>query len=417
MIRRPYYGWVVALVAAVSMVATLPARSQGLGIATEQILADFRIDRIAWAEINLWTTLLGAGWAIVVGRLLDRFGSRVVLTGTLLALGAVVALLSVATSILSLVVLLTLTRGIGQSALSAVSLAVVGQWFAGRLAAAMAAYAVAMSVGFMVAFPLVGGIVQAYGWRAGWLSLAALLLLALAPLAWILVRRGPEDLGLQIDGMAPAEVTDGPASLIGWDWRDALATRSFWVFALGAALFGLVASGIGLFNESILAERGFDAGTYYQSLVVTALVALVGNFWGGWLADRWSMPRLMTTAMAVLALGLAALPHLTTVTQVMLWSGLMGLGSGFVMVLFFGFWARAYGRRHLGRIQGAAQVLTVLASAIGPLLLAIWVERTGSYASMFSMLAMLMALNGVAALTVRMPTPTEVPLRLARSST
>ena len=58
------------------------------------------------------------------------------------------------------------------------------------------------------------------------------------------------------------------------------------MFALGAALYGLVASGIGLFNESVLAERGFGPSVYYQTLVVTALTALAGNFLGGWLAQR-----------------------------------------------------------------------------------------------------------------------------------
>ena len=415
MIRRPYYGWTVALVAAAAMVGTLPARTQGLGIITDHVLVDFSIDRVTWAEINLWATLVGAGFAIGVGRLLDRIGARVVLTATLFALGIIVALMSGAATVAAMVVLVTLTRGIGQSALSAVSLAVVGQWFARRLAKAMAIYAVVMSVGFMIMFPLVGSTVQAYGWRVAWFGLAALLLVVLTPLAWIVVRRGPEVLGLSIDGEADAAPTVHEP-LVGWHWREAVATRAFWVMALGAALFGLVASGIGLFNESILAERGFEAGIYYQSLVVTALMALVGNFGGGWIADRWSMPLLMTLAMAVLALGLAVLPHLMTVPQVMLWAALMGVGSGFVMVLFFGFWASAYGRRHLGQIQGMAQVLTVLASAIGPLLLAVWVERTGSYGSMFTMLAVLVALNGVVALTVRMPTPTEMPVPLIRES-
>ena len=39
---------------------------------------------------------------------------------------------------------------------------------------------------------------------------------------------------------------------------------------LGSALYGLVASGIGLFNESILAERGFAPEIYYRALAVTA---------------------------------------------------------------------------------------------------------------------------------------------------
>ena len=55
-----------------------------------------------------------------------------------------------------------------------------------------------------------------------------------------------------------------------------MRTATFWVFALGTALYGLVASGIGLFNESILSERGFGPNVYYQTLVVTALTALIG---------------------------------------------------------------------------------------------------------------------------------------------
>jgi hypothetical protein len=73
------------------------------------------------------------------------------------------------------------------------------------------------------------------------------------------------------------------------------------------------------------------------------------------------------------------------------------------MVVFFSFWGKAFGRAHLGRIQGAAQALTVLASAVGPLLLAVWVETTGSYASAFYALAAIVAMLAVAAAVVRMP--------------
>ena len=83
----------------------------------------------------------------------------------------------------------------------------------------------------------------------------------------------------------------------------------------------------------------------------------------------------------------------------------MGLGGGLVMVLFFSVWPRAFGRRELGRIQGSAQAITVLASALGPLFLAWCVERTGSYRGMFLILAGTIAVLGVAALAVVLPPP------------
>ncbi len=81
----------------------------------------------------------------------------------------------------------------------------------------------------------------------------------------------------------------------------------------------------------------------------------------------------------------------------------MGVAGGFVMVVFFSFWGRAYGRAHLGRIQGAAQAMTVLASAMGPVFLAQWVETTGSYAAAFYALAAVVAALAVAAALVPIP--------------
>lgn len=401
------------MVAAAAMVGTLPGRTQGLGIVTEPLLADLGLDRVSWAQVNFWATLVGASFALGIGRLLDRLGARLVLTLTALALGLVVLGMSRSTGVVAIAILVLLTRGVGQSALSVISLTMVGQWFVRRLPVAMGIYSVVMSVGFMMAFPVMGAVVQARGWRVAWAGFGVALVAGLAPLAWWLVRRGPEAIGLGPDGRDlgdTATTEDGP---IGWTWRAAVGTSSFWVIATGSALYGLVASGIGLFNESILAERGFGPHVYYQSLVVTAMTALVGNFAGGWLAGRWMMPRLMAVGMVLLAGGLAVLPSLASIAQVMGWAALMGLGGGVVMVLFFSFWARAFGRRHLGQIQGAAQALTVVASAVGPLLLAYWVERTGSYGTMFTLLAGVVAVNAVGALLVRMPRPDEAPGGLA----
>ncbi len=402
---RFYYGWVVLLVAALAMVGTLPGRTQGLGLITEPLLKDLGLGRVEYARINLWATLIGALFCIGVGRLQDKIGSRTVLTGITLALGAVVLAMSRASSVASLFVLITLTRGLGQSALSVVSLAMVGQWFQRRLDRAMAVYAVVMSIGFMAAFPIVGAVVTKSGWRTAWAGIGWGLVLVLVPLAFALVRRSPESVGLRVEenrAHAEGEPADA-APATGCSLVEALRTPAFWVMATASALYGLVASGIGLFNESILNERGFAPGTYYNTLVVTALTALLGNFLGGFLAARGGMNRLMAVAMAFLMIGLAALPSVHTITQVMGVAVVMGVAGGFVTVLFFSFWGRVYGRAHLGQIQGAAQTMTVLASAVGPLLLAESVARTGSYAAMFYLLALIVGLTALAAWVVRVP--------------
>jgi MFS family permease len=405
-IRQPpvalpfYYGWVHVFIAALAMVGTLPGRTQGLGLITEPLLRDLQIDRVHFARINLWATLIGALFSIGVGRLIDRFGSRIVLTVVTIALAFVVLGMSATSSIVAIAILITLTRGFGQSALSVVSITMVGQWFVRRLNLAMAIYTIALSIGFMLAFPLIGGIVQANGWRTAWWIIGLALLIGLAPLALLLVRRSPEACSIEPDG----EATDlSPELQTDYTLTEALSTPSFWVFGISSAIYGLIASGIALFNESILAERHFDASTYYRSLVIVALTSLIGNFLGGWIASKWEMNRLLAFAMVLLAASLAALPHVSTQTHVAIYAAVMGLAGGFVIVIFFSYWSAAYGRKHLGKIQGAAQALTVIASALGPLVLAETVSRTGSYASIFYSLTVVVIVLALLAWFVKTP--------------
>ena len=398
-----YYGWINVLVAAMAMVATLPGRTQGLGLITESLLKDFGLSAGTYAQINLWATLLGSLVCVGLGRLIDRVGNRVVMTVTLLLLGTVVVGMSQVTAFWTLAVAVTLTRTLGQSALSISSLSVTPQWFGSRLPMAMAVYSVVLTVGFMAAFPGLGFVITQAGWRTAWSGLGWVLLLVMAPLAWVLIRRSPESCGLEREsGAEPTSADNSPPFTL----RGAVATPYFWVFALASTLYGLVASGIGLFNESILAERGFEATAYHRALAVTALTGLMGNFLGGWLATRWPLARLLAGAMALLAAGLVVLPFLRTQTDLWAQSILMGMAGGLVAVLFFTVWGRTFGRRHLGQIQGAAQMLTVMGSAVGPLCLAAVVSRTGSYSVAFFGLAAVVAVVGVAALWIPIPRAT-----------
>src|SRR5205809_4500356 len=96
---RIYYGWMVLGVAALAMVGTLPGRTQGLGLITEPLIRDLGISRVAYAQINLVATLVGSLFCFGIGRLTDVRGSRIVLTALSLSLGAVVLIMSRATSL------------------------------------------------------------------------------------------------------------------------------------------------------------------------------------------------------------------------------------------------------------------------------------------------------------------------------
>ena len=387
-----HYGWVNLVLAALAMVATLPGRTQGLGLVTEPLLADWGMDRMMFATVNFWATLFGALLCLPVGRLTDRAGPRLVITLVTFALGAAVVAMSRTTSLPVLFVTLTLTRALGQSALSVVSLALVGKWFARRLNLAMGIFAVLVAMGFIGAFPAVGAAVLSHGWRTTWFWVG-IAVAFLGPIAWLLVRDKPTGDDMESLALQPSDLTLGQA----------LRTWAFWLFALASSAFGLVYSGIALFNQSILELRGFPAETYHRTLVVSTMVGLVCNFGAGWLGQKWPMQRLIGIGMAVLAASLAGLPMVRTGLHVDLYAAAMGAAGGIVTVVFFSVWGQMFGRTHLGRIQGCAQAATVVASAVGPLLLAGTLARTGSYDLLFFGLACVVAMLGIASWLVPSP--------------
>src|SRR6185436_3187709 len=102
------------------------------------------------------------------------------------------------------------------------------------LNAAMAAYSLLLSVGFMIAFPVVGAFVQRAGWRLTWLGIGVSLVAVLAPLSWLVARKNPESIGAAMDGDAVSATPDSrraTGDLTGYDWTAAVGTGAFWVFA------------------------------------------------------------------------------------------------------------------------------------------------------------------------------------------
>lgn len=395
--RRPaalpaWAGWINVVIAAVLMVATLPGRTQGLGLITEPMLQDLQISRVTYASINLWATLLGAAICLPIGRVFDRIGLRSTSILLLLLFGVVVwSMSSLTGGALMLFALVLATRALGQSALSVASITAVGKSFDRQVGMAMGVYSVLLTIFFAVGFTLVGNSVREDGWRTAW-RFVAIGLFVCAPLV-ILLRE-----------QQAAEQDGGSDTRRSLSLQDALYTPSFWVFGLATSLFGLASSGLGLFNEAVLAERGFDQQTYVNFLAGTTVVGLIGQFATGWLSLHWPIQRLLGISMFLYAVALAALPFLTTHPQLWAFAVLIGLSCGAVTVIFFAVWRQAFGPLHLGRIQGAAQMLTVLASAVGPLIFAQSATWTGSYFPAVWVLAPCVLVLSLAAFRVELPT-------------
>ena len=114
-----------------------------------------------------------------------------------------------------------------------------------------------------------------------------------------------------------------------------------------------MAAGTSLFNESILAERGFGKEVFLNVTIVGIPVGLASNLLGGWLATRWPLGRLMALATALFAAALCVFPLVTDEFQVYPYAAALAAAGGVITVCFFTVYRRAFGPARLGSIQAS----------------------------------------------------------------
>src|SRR5207245_3124063 len=139
------------------------------------------------------------------------------------------------------------------------------------------------------------------------------------------------------------------------------------------------------------------------------LIGLAANLAAGFLATRVRLGVLLAAGLVIQGGALACFPFVSTLVEVYAYAAAMGAAGGVLTVVFFTVWRQAFGPAHLGQIQGAAQLLTVLASAAGPLVLAAGQRAYGSYAPVVQNLAAVAAAFALVALPVPLPTAHRLP--------
>ena len=369
------------------MVATLPGRTVGLGLITEQLLVDLGVTRSSYAELNLWATFLGALFLFGTGPALDR-SLRWTTTAVLAAFSGAVFWLAHLPGPGLLLPVLILTRGLGQSSLSLSSVAIVGKLFKKKLSTAMGVFAVATSLLFVAAIPSVDSLLGQLGWRKVWMILAAVIL-GISLLVAFLIR----------DPQAQKSRREDDETTTGTPIREALRSPAFWLLTIGIGIYYFAFTGITLFSESLVVSLDFSRDIRNWFLAIMMFSALASNLCCGWLVQRVSVLNIFGGAMIIFAACLIGFPVASgSIGLIYAVAVALGVGSGAVTVIFFAGFADLFGKRHLGKIQGVAQAMTVASSGTGPLFFARSFESSGSYSSVFFTLAPLALLVGIWAL-------------------
>ena len=199
-------------------------------------------------------TFVSGGAGLVLGPIFDRQGVRFGMTLSALLGGAFMLLLAAMSAPWQLYLLFGVGLGVTRVGLENVGpRTAIANWFVRRRAAAFAWFSGGRALFGATLLVPIAVMVDNTSWRSGWIAIGALEIAVLAPLAWLVVRRRPEDVGQLPDGdepgMGSASGTAGDdddlsGGEIHWTRGEAARTRSFWYMTAAFVLVGFPATGI-----------------------------------------------------------------------------------------------------------------------------------------------------------------------------
>ena len=415
--RLPFfYGWVIVAVTFVTMGVGVNART-AFSLLFPPILDEFGWERGVTAGTFSFGFLVSAVLSPSLGRLMDVRGPRVVIE---LGVGLMAAGLMLATLVREpwhLYATLGVLVGGGGVCLGYTGQALfLPNWFVRRRGLAMSLAFSGVGVGSIVLLPWLGTLIGRAGWRAACWALGILVLVLLAPLNLLLKRR-PEDLGLEPDGddasgsaaARPAiDIVDPAWAAVDWTLGRALRTAPFWWLMVGyfCGLFAWYA--VQIHQTKYLVEIGFSPTEAAWALGFVSLAGIPGQIALGHLSDRigrewvWTVGSLGFALCYVALLLLRDTPTPTLLYFMVASQGMLGYGLTSVIGAIP---AEIFQGRHYGAIFGALMLASIVGGAAGPWVTGALYDATGSYALAF---VLAIGASALSALAIWLAAPRKV---------
>lgn len=361
----------------------LVASSIGLGLGLSPIppyasgiMASALQSQFGWARADVLGTLMIVPFALLllgrhVGRLVDKFGARKVALYSTTGLGLAQLLIAViGTSLPGFYIGWGIMAVVALGTLPMTYAKVINGWFVRSRGMALGLSLAATGLtGAFMPFALTSAL-GAFGWRGGYVVLAALPLLIAAPILFAWLRE------------APTSVTDPGqnAPVFGLTVRDALRSYRFWTLAAASLALAFGVSGLLPNLYPLLLERGLEPSVVTKALAALALSVTGGRILSGFLLDRLWAPLVCAILVlpAVAALSLLANPGISGPIMVgsVVTLGLVA-GAEFDLIAFMT--SRYFGQRHFSEIYGMQYAAFGLGAGFAPATFGALHDRLGSF--------------------------------------
>ena len=274
----------------------------------------------------------------------------------------------------------------------------ITNWFEKNRGLMISIAMMGISIGGTVLSPLLSWLIVEFGWRYAYFILCALSLIVLVPIALFVVRRAPQDVGLEPYGhgeetAVSTKKKNVPASNWNATLKEARKTPILWMFAVGAFLIYFTACFMGHMSY-YLQGVGFDAAAVASYISLYSVVAIIGKLVLGRIFDRFGPKIGILFGCGTFFLFLVAFIFVQGSPMMLYFAAVMyGFGTCTATVAIPIMTTSVFGAKNYSELYGFVSTFTMTGSAIGSSAIGLVYDLTGSYIPALTVLAILTALT------------------------
>ena len=411
-----FYGWVIVAVSFMGNWITAPLNPVVFSIFIVPIKNDLGISlgTLAWC---ITARMVSAGIsAPILGRLVDRHGARWLgLVCATWAGGCMVAL-SFASNVWIMYGLFFVSgfAGFGVFGGGQILTGVPpANWFIAKRGRAVSYAMAGGALGTAMWVVISAFLVSTIGWRTAWLIYGVMIVVVLAPMYGLLMRRRPEDVGLYPDGateppqpIVAHEAPRGRAAEVNFTLAEAMRTTALWASLAAFTAHAFATNAILFLRVPFWSDLGITPGIIGIAVATDPFVVMLCGLLFGALADKYPV-RFITASGGVfraISMGVLLVAHpaagLVFAHNISWGIGSAGMATGQNVLI-----PQYFGRLAQGAIRGVTAPVMIGAGALSPPLVGYLLDAGVSNRTVFIVAGAMMLGAGAVFPFLRTPQP------------
>lgn len=246
----------------------------------------------------------------------------------------------------------------------------ISGWFEHSRGLALGIAMAGVGIGIAIVPQIAQALMPVVGWRNTYALIGAITWLVAFPAVLFFVKDPLIDRAEPASANAAKQIGDEP-SFIG---------KEFWLITIAVFLVVTAVNGVVAHSVALLTDRGVPPALAAKMLAAVGVATIAGRLLSGYLLDRTFAPYLAAIVFLVPLVGIVVL--LTGVNSIPLYffaAICFGVGLGAEVDIIGFLVGRYFGLRRYGEIYGYIFAVFAIGSGIGPFLMGVSFDKTGSY--------------------------------------